>query len=273
MGCRIHKAALEKTPITKLKPITDKKLLKQIANNYLSYRYLTLKFSGNTQFRDNTKSIRGIIKTKRDSIIWISLYHSTGIPVAKIVLTKDSLIFINRLNDSYYAGNYEFLENQFNFSLTFNNVQSVIFNELFLYNDTITKFKELKDFKCYNDSTCYVFQSVKKKIFRKIEKKQQKNKRLKKKWRESFIVQDFRISPDDFKIKSLSVRDITNHLELSVFYDNFEAFLNQSFPRNMKISIFMPNETINTDLKLKKIAASDSLDFSIKIPKEATKIE
>lgn len=274
MGCSVQKVGTEKKPHSKkLKPITDKKLLKKTTGNYLSYNYLTLKFSGKVQIGNNTKSIRGIIKTKRDSIIWISLYHSTGIPVAKIVFTKDSLIFLNRLNDSYYAGDYKFLEDQLNFSLTFNNIQSVIFDELFLYNDTITKFKGLKDFKRYRDSTCYVLQSVKKKTFKKIEKKHRKNKRLKKKWREGFIVQDFRISPNDFKIKKLSVRDITNHLEFSVFYDNFEVFLNQSFPRNMKISIFTPKDTIQTGLKLKKIVANELLKFSMKIPKKATKIE
>ena len=273
MGCHVQKVeADKKTHSKKLKPITDKRLLKKTERNYLSYKYLTLKFSGKTQFGNSTKSIKGIIKTKRDSIIWISLYHS-GIPVAKMVFTKDSLIFLNRLNNAYYAGGYGFLEDQLNFSLTFNNVQSVIFNELFLYNDTITKFKELKDFKRYRDSTCYVLQSVKKKTFRKFAKKQRKNKRIKKKWREGFIVQDFRILPYDFKIVNLSVRDIANHLEFRVSYDNFEAFLNKLFPRNMKISIFTPKDTIQTDLKLKKIVANESLEFSLKIPKKATKIE
>jgi len=273
VGCRVQKVEAEKKPHSqKLKPITDKRLLKKTDRNYLSYKYLTLKFSGKTQIGDDTKSIQGIIKTKRDSIIWISLYH-IGIPVAKMVFTKDSLIFINRLNDSYYAGNYKFLEDQLNFSLTFNNVQSVIFNELFLYNDTITKFKELKDFKRYRDSTCYVLQSVKKKTFRKFSKKQRKSKRLKKKWREGFIVQNFRILPYDFKIINLSVRDITNQLEFKVSYDNFEAFLNKSFPHNMKISIFTPKDTIQTGLKLRKIVANESLKFSMKIPKKATKIE
>lgn len=274
MGCSVHKAIIEKTPITKeLIPISENKLLKQTTNNYLSYKYLTLKFSGKTQIGDNSKSIRGIIKTKRDSIIWISLYHSSGIPVAKMVFTKDSLIFLNRLNDSYYAGNYEFLEDQLNFSLTFNNIQSVIFNELFLYNDTITKFKELKDFIRYSDSTCYVLQSVKKRAFKKLAKKQRKKKQIKKKWQEGAIVQNFRISPYDYKIKNLSVRDILNHLDFSVFYDKFEVFLNKSFPRNMKISIFTPKDTIQTSLKLKKIVANNSLEFSMKIPKKAKKIE
>ncbi|MCD6367192.1 MAG: DUF4292 domain-containing protein [Bacteroidales bacterium] len=237
------------------------------------YSYLTLKFSGKVQWGNTAKSIRGIVKTKRDSIIWISLYHSTGIPVAKIMMTKDSLIFLNRLNDTYYAGNYDFLENQLNFSLTFNNVQSVLFNELFLYNDTVTKLKELKDFKRYADTACYVLQSVKKKAFRKYSKKQRKNKRIRRKWRDGFIVQDFKILPKIYKIKNLSVRDITNKMTFSTDYDNFETFLDKPFPQNMKISIFTPKDTVITNLKVKKLIKNESLKFSFKIPSKATKIE
>ncbi len=273
LSCGVHKETVKIPHEKKLKPISDKKLLKRTTRNYLSYKYLTLKFSGKAQWGNTSKSIRGIIKTKRDSIIWISLYHSTGIPVAKIVLTKDSVIFLNRLNDTYYTGGYDFLEDQLNFSLTFNNVQGVLFNELFLYNDTITKFKELKDFKRYTNTVCYVLQSVKKKAFRKYSKKQRKNKRIKRKWREGFIVQDFSILPEIFKIKKLSVRDITNKLEFSVDYANFETFLNKTFPQNMEISIITPKDTIITNLKVKKLTKNESLEFSFKIPSKATRIE
>ncbi len=273
LSCAVHKETTKIPHGKRLKSISDKKLLKKTTKNYLSYNYLTLKFSGKAQWGNYAKSIRGIVKTKRDSIIWISLYHSTGIPIAKIVMTKDSLIFLNRLNDTYYAGNYNFLEDQLNFSLTFNNVQGVLFNELFLYNDTITKFKELKDFKRYADTACYVLQSVKKKAFRKYSKKQRKNKRIRRKWREGFIVQNFKILPETYKIKNLSVRDITNKMTFVTDYDNFETFLNKPFPQNMKVSIFTPKDTVITNLKVKKLIKNESLKFSFKIPSKATKIE
>ena len=273
LSCAVHKETAKIPREKKLKPISDKKLLKRTTKNYLSYKFLTLKFSGKARWGNTAKSIRGIIKTKRDSIIWISLYHSTGIPVAKIVMTKDSVIFLNRLNDTYYVGNYDFMEDKLNFSLTFNNVQSVLFNELFLYNDTVTKFKELKDFKRYADTACYVLQSVKKKAFRKYSKKQRKNKRLRRKWREGFIVQDFKITPEIYKIKNLSVRDITNKMSFITDYDNFETFLDKPFPQNMKISIFTPKDTVVTNLKVKKLIKNESLEFSFKIPSKATKIE
>jgi len=272
-SCAVHKETTKILHEKKLKPISDKKLLKKTTRNYLSYNYLTLKFSGKVQWGNTAKSIRGIVKTKRDSIIWISLYHSTGIPVAKILMTKDSLIFLNRLNDTYYAGDYDFLEDQLNFSLTFNNVQSVLFNELFLYNDTVTKFKELKDFKRYADTACYVLQSVKKKAFRKYSKILRKNNRIRRKWREGFIVHNFKISPEIYKIRNLSVRDITNKMTFSTDYDNFETFLDKPFPKNMKISIFTPRDTVITNLKVKKMIKNELLEFSFKMPSKATKIE
>lgn len=273
LSCGVHKEIVKKSHTKRLKLISDKKLLKKTTKNYLSYEYLTLKFSGKVQWENTSKSIRGIIKTKRDSIVWISMYHSSGIPITKIVLTKDSIIFLNRLNNTYYTGDYDFLEDQLNFSLTFNNVQGILLNELFLYNDTITKLKELKDFKRYSDTTCYALQSVKKKAFRKYSKKQRKNKRIKRKWRDGFTIQGFRILPDTFKIKEMSVKDIPNKMKFTVNYADFKVFLNKLFPRNLKISIFTPNDTIKTNLKIKKITKNESLKFSLKIPSKATKIQ
>lgn len=273
ISCSTQKEVIKPVHQKRIRPISDKKLLKKITKNYINYNYLTVKFSGKAQWDNTSKSIRGIIKTKRDSVILISIYHSSGIPVAKTLLTKDSVIFLNRLNNTYYIGNYNFLEEYLNFSLTFNNIQAILFNEIFLYNDTIVHLKELKDFKRYSDSTCYILQSVKKRAFKKYYKKQNKNKRPKRKWRTGFIVQDFNILPDTFKIKKISIKDISNHLTFSAEYDNFMPFYDKLFPQNMKIDILTPKDTIITTLKFKKVTKNDFLNFSFKIPSKASKIE
>lgn len=272
-SCKVHKETKTTPAKNKIKQISDKKLLKKTNNNYLKYDNLTFKFNGKFAIGNTSWSIRGIIYTKRDSIIAISLYHSTGIPIAKIQMMYDSLIFLNQIENTYYCGDYDFFEDKLNFSLTFNNIQGIIFNELFLYNDTVTTFKELKDFVLYTDSSSYVLQSVKKKEFRKFYKKQRKNKRVKKKYREGFIVQNFNILPDKFKVRRLMIKDVYNKMAFVVNYSNFEPIFDKNFFRKMELNIYTPKDTIQADLKIKKITKYEKKDYNFKIPSKATLLE
>lgn len=71
-----------------------------------------------------------------DSIIYMNLNRS-AIELARVVLTPDSVIYVNKLEHEFYAGDYTFLRRAFGFPLDFDMVQS-LFNAV--------------DFKNFNDS-------------------------------------------------------------------------------------------------------------------------
>lgn len=60
-----------------------------------------------------------------DSIIYLNLNRS-GIELARVVLTPDSVIYVNKLEHEYYAGDYTFLRRVFGFPLDFNMTQSLL---------------------------------------------------------------------------------------------------------------------------------------------------
>ncbi|MBQ7735576.1 MAG: DUF4292 domain-containing protein [Bacteroidales bacterium] len=60
-----------------------------------------------------------------DSIIYLNLNRS-GIELARVVLTPDSVTYVNKLEHEYYAGDYSFLRRVFGFPLDFDMVQSLM---------------------------------------------------------------------------------------------------------------------------------------------------
>lgn len=77
-----------------------------------------------------------------DSIIYLNLNRS-GIELARVVLTPDSVIYVNKLEHEYYAGDYTFLRRVFGFPLDFNMTQSLLNGVDFKdFNDSLHRVEE-----------------------------------------------------------------------------------------------------------------------------------
>ena len=70
------------------------------------------------------------IRIKKDSIIWFSLSPGVGIEAAKGLITKDSLILIDRINKNVIHYNFETLSKQFGFGLSYPLLESMIIGNM-----------------------------------------------------------------------------------------------------------------------------------------------
>ncbi len=104
--------------------------LKEFKINNVDFNYLTT--SSKIKFSNDDKNLNATanIRMKKDSIIWISVTPGFGIEVARGLITRDSLIFINRLNKEYSAFNFKDLSKEFNFEIDFNLVQAILLGNM-----------------------------------------------------------------------------------------------------------------------------------------------
>ena len=70
------------------------------------------------------------IRMKKDSLIWFSLSPGVGIEVARGLITKDSLIFIDRINKNVVRLNFETLSQQFGFKLDYPLLESMVIGNM-----------------------------------------------------------------------------------------------------------------------------------------------
>jgi hypothetical protein len=96
----------------------------------IQFDYLVAKskfsFKSKTQDFDNTNVN---IRMKKDSIIWISV-TGVGFEVARGLITRDSIVFVDKFHKNYFVFNYEQLSKQYNFDLNFALLQSVIIGNM-----------------------------------------------------------------------------------------------------------------------------------------------
>ncbi|WPP49420.1 DUF4292 domain-containing protein [Catalinimonas niigatensis] len=108
----------------------DAEIADEFAVNDLEFEYLTT--NSKIRFSNDEKNLSATanIRLKKDSIIWVSITPGFGIEAARGIITQDSLIFINRMNKEYSAYDFEQLSREFNFSIDFDLLQSVLLGDM-----------------------------------------------------------------------------------------------------------------------------------------------
>ena len=92
----------------------------------VNYEYLSIKTKINYTDNDTKINANAVLRIKKDSIIWFSITPALGIEAARGVITRDSLIVIDRLNKTYYLANYKSLSERYNFDINYELLQAII---------------------------------------------------------------------------------------------------------------------------------------------------
>ena len=72
-------------------------LFQKLKENELHYDWFSAKFSLDLVMDKKKTSFNGQIRMQKDSVIWISMSPALGIEMARMIITTDSIKFINRL--------------------------------------------------------------------------------------------------------------------------------------------------------------------------------
>ena len=187
--------------------ITEGKLFKNIASSELDYSTLYSKkveLSVNINGKGNT--LKGMLKIKRDSFIWMSVTAPLGIEVARIYLTPDSVKFLDSYNKKYLLTDYNFFFDRFGIDIQFDCIQKILTNVYFnLENCGQNEYRNDK-FKFEKSDNDYVLSNLQKRaINRKIKKffkKKRKNKDF------ALVLQKIHIDPEFFRPYKLSLEDL-----------------------------------------------------------------
>ncbi len=91
----------------------------------VEFNYLTFSASVNFIAQGNEMALDGEMRIVRDSLIWVSL-RKFGLEAARMMLTKDSVWLLDRINSRYFAGDYKYFMQQFKLDADYNLVEALI---------------------------------------------------------------------------------------------------------------------------------------------------
>jgi len=115
-GCKTKRALIKKP----LKEQGESYLLEKMASNELDFDWFSARCAVTVINDKKTKTdLRGQLRIQKDSVIWMSLSPALGIEVARLMITQDSIWFINRIDKNYFKGDYDFINSFFQTTVDF----------------------------------------------------------------------------------------------------------------------------------------------------------
>lgn len=196
------------------------------------------------------------LRMKKDSMIWMSL-SKLGIEGARVLISKDSVRFMNRTNNKYFLGDYAYLSKMLNTELDFEILQSL------LVGNSVEFYDEDEKIKPGVDDCMYTLGTVRKKKIRKVV---EKGKELKE------PVQSIYMMPGMFKIARIIFFEFNPDRSFDAHFTEYTLLESgQYFPMKMKYTI-KAQKNVSIDLTYTKVVLNEEQSFPFKIPENYEQI-
>lgn len=198
---------------------------------------------------DQATSFNINLRLKTDSIIWISISPLLGIEVARVMITRDSVKFLDRLNNKYSVSDFEFLNDLLHMSVDFDIIQGVLTGNLFSY-------KKNKFNSVYLEEKYYILSTLSKRKLKRSLEDMDPNKP---------VVQDLYVDGTTYRITHLSVEDQKVQKYLLIDYDDHRQTEGGLFPFHSNTEV-KAEKNVKIDIKYTKITLNNNLEFPFTIP-------
>jgi hypothetical protein len=260
----------------RLRPISTNRLIRNIEENAFDYKSFDIKkISCQYETSKEKASFRASLESVKDQYILLSL-SKINLPVARLLLTPDSVKMINYFEKTYSVNDYSLLNKFFNSNADFNVIQAILSNDLFSYRNDLRE-QDYREFVTYADSGMYVLQSAKNRKLEKIERKRKEEKMerfLKKLDEENMVIQSLYIDPVHYKIRRIVLDDRTEERILNINFSEFQSVDNYLYPGDIHIRFTGPGDFVSLKVKLSKFSTqSTTRDLSFKIPERYKRVK
>ena len=246
--------------VTDIKPMVNKsvqELQDKLDSASFDLNYLTAKAAVVVIQDSNEISFNISYRSKKDSIIWISVSPLLGIEVARLMITADSVKMLDKIHNRYEVTSFESINKMLQMKVNFEIVQALLYGNFFAYKKNENRFNSV-----YLEDKFYVLSSLnKKKLKRSLEDKDLNRP----------VIQDLYVNDSTYRISRVQVEDQRINKLLTTLYSDFRVTDGGLFPFKSTTKI-VAEKNIEIRIEYGKVAKAESLDFPFNIPNNYERI-
>ena len=195
----------------------------------------TLKVTTTTVQKEQNVTVS--LRIQKDEKIWMS-FKKAGISGAKALITPTKIQFYNKLDKTYFEGDFSFVSKFLGTALNFKQLQAVLLgNSVFNLKANQYKMEILKE--------GYL-----------LYPKQQ----------ESLFEQFVTLNPSNFKTKTQEIAQPKQQRLLIIDYKSYQNVASQLVPLVLHISAIQKNNETQIDINYKSVSLNQKLRFPFTIP-------
>lgn len=253
--------------------MSAERIIRKIEDNALDYRNFSVKrISCQVDDGENRTTFRANLSTQKDKSIVIS-FNKLNIPVGRILLTPDSIKYVNHLEKNYFSGNYYFLEKMFNVGFDFNDMQAIIGYNLMMLDGP--QGSTLRDYTADIESGKYILRSEKMRKIKKIEKAggRKEGRTTNRTGNEIPVLQTIVVDPKNFNIDKIRIEEQGGTDWLQFVFDDYTKVGSRDYPGSVDIGMQSSGSNLSVKLRLAGFDKDKPDVSSFKIPEKYEKIE
>jgi hypothetical protein len=234
-------------------------LFEQLSKNELHFDWFMAKFRTDYRHGKKLTEFKGQIRIKKDSAIWVSFSPLLGIEAARLIITNDSVKFIDRINKIYFVGDYQFVNNYLNTNVDFDILQALVTGNDF-------QFYEKTRFRASIDNREYRLSTAERHKLKKYVKEYDNPPQV--------YIQTIWLDPETFKITKVSLTEIQKeNKKLDAYYGSFQEIEDQLYPFSLLFELSKNvEEKIDVDIKCTRIKLNEPLSFPFNIPEKYERV-
>jgi hypothetical protein len=208
-----------------------KALSRYIKENEFKFEWVSAKANVESNVDNKEESFDIRVKMRKDSAMLVSIQYVLGLEVAKVLITKDSVKFVNYIQKTYFKGDFHYINELLNADLDYDLLQAVLFGNSAQYHEEESRLKPVTD----RQNCHYMLSTERKRRLRRIQ--QAGTAELKD------ALQTLTLNPDNYKIlRNEFIEPSTNRM----FIAEYSQFMH-------KDSVFAPYH-VNIDIVAQKKA-------------------
>ncbi|MBQ0787257.1 MAG: DUF4292 domain-containing protein [Oceanihabitans sp.] len=213
--------------------LTAKQLIKENNKKTPDFKTLVARVKIDYTEGSSSKSTTVSFRMEKNKVIWMS-----KLGFIKALITPERVSFYNKLDNTYFDGDYQYLSDLLGTDLDFNKVQNMLLGEA-LY--------DLKDgaFEVYTQENQYVLKP--------------------KKQPEAFEL-FYLLDASHFKINSQQLAQAKEKRMLQIDYTSYQEVDKQTFPQQIEINAVEAFQETKLHLEFKSITLNEKLSFPFNIP-------
>lgn len=211
----------------------------------------SFRFNAEVISNESSQSANCYIRMFQDSLIWISI-RSMSFEGLRAVITPDSVKFIDRINNKYYLGGYDFVTKISPMELDFNNVQNILLGKIVDYQAA-----DFQNLKPCNDSLYYCLNYEPNNEIR--------YDTIISAFDKDYVSQKYLFHPENFLLTAQVFKSLLSKEILAIYYGNYKNFNSVLYPQYIRFVISGYQES-EIKLETKNIAFDSDFKTPFKIP-------
>jgi len=236
ISCKSKAVAVQGNTSQNVTTKEDKKVIEKHYDNKLDFSTLYIKASAKYVDEKQSQNVTAEIRIEKDKQILISV-RFLGITMAKALITPSAVSYYEKINSTYYEGDFTSLSKWLGTDLDYSKVQNLLIGEAF---DDLRKGKYT--------------QTIVDNLFRLDEQK------------EANLKKTFFLDGEKYLIQKEEISQPSENRTLQIAYSDSKVFNQGTIPTNIEINAVQPKGKTSISLNYNTITFNEELSFPYSVP-------